>query len=289
MIILRIKSGLGNQMFQYAFYKKLKTINNNVKLDVSLYDMISDHNGYELNRVFNVNEKFCDISEVKRFSDDSNKLTSKIRRKVIGRKKSHYLQQNFKYDEAYFKLDEVLLDGYWQSEKFFSGMEDDIREIFSFKQALSDKNRELTEDIINSNSVAIHVRRGDYLTPRYYKTFGSVCSLKYYQNAVNYIRDKVDTPFFYIFTNDPAWCKENMNLDNYVIVDWNKGKDSYLDMQLMSLCKHNIIANSSFSWWGAWLNKNTDKIVVAPSIWFGDRNIDTSDIVPKSWIRAEVV
>ena len=136
------------------------------------------------------------------------------------------------------------------------------------------------------DSVSLHIRRGDYLLPENRELFGGICTLDYYRRAIDYILDKVKNPFFFIFSNDIVWVKENMNISNSLFITWNSGKDSWQDMFLMSKCKHNIIANSTFSWWGAWLNKNPQKIVISPSRFFNVSN--NSDIVPDTWTSIQV-
>ena len=133
------------------------------------------------------------------------------------------------------------------------------------------------------NSVSIHVRRGDYLNGYYYETLGKICDIAYYQRAIGTIKERVDNPHFYIFSDDPDYVTENLTIENATFVNFNRGNDSWQDMYLMSQCKHNIIANSTFSWWGAWLNNNPQKVVVAPSHWFA--NMDNDEIVLPEWIR----
>ena len=173
--------------------------------------------------------------------------------------------------------------GYWQSEKFFKDISDEIRKDFSFPKFTSEKNLEILKLIKSYNSVSIHIRRGDYLQNR---GFNGLAPLEYYQKAIEYIKNKIENPHFFIFSNDIEWCRKNLSIENSYYIDWNRGEESYRDMQLMSLCKHNIIPNSTFSWWGAWLNKNPNKIVIAPEKWFNDCvNIDYSNIVPETWIK----
>ena len=139
-------------------------------------------------------------------------------------------------------------------------------------------------DIIKSKQspISIHVRRDDYLSSKYVSGFGGICTIEYYNKAVERIKEEVIDPVFYIFSDDINWCRENLKLEQGVFIDWNTGKESWQDMFLMSQCKHNIIANSSFSWWGAWLNSNSEKIVIAPRIWWNGLK---DDVVPDSWIR----
>lgn len=288
MIIVRIKSGLGNQMFQYAFYRNLKEKNITVKMDLSLYNNsyhLLNHNGYELNRLFSIKEDIATAEEIKSYSDEEVDLFSRFRRKIFLRKKTHYVPKEFKYSEDYMKLYNVLLDGYWQSEKFFKDITDIIREEYRFTIKMDLLNQKIADKIINQNAVSIHLRRGDYFSQVNYKKFGIICNMTYYENAIRFIENRIMNPYYYVFSDDINWAKENLkHLKNVTFVDWNNGRNSYRDMQLMSLCKCNIIANSSFSWWAAWLNNHQDKLVLVPSKWFGDTKIDTSDLIPESWI-----
>lgn len=142
--------------------------------------------------------------------------------------------------------------------------------------------------IINSNSISLHVRRGDYENNSSAKRLhGGICTLNYYKQAIELVASRIKNPVFFIFSNDLKWARENLELEKYkqVLVNLNKGNNSYKDMYLMSKCKHNIIANSSFSWWGAWLNANPKKIVICPKRWYNNKRLDSKDIVPESWIR----
>ena len=158
-----------------------------------------------------------------------------------------------------------------------------MRKSFSFKlELISNKNLSLAKTIRETNSVSIHVRRGDYLMEIGWDT----CNLEYYNKAIKYIEQILPHCTFYVFSDDILWCMKNLtNKYNFIYVDWNKGNDSWQDMYLMSQCKNNIIANSTFSWWGAWLNNNPQKIVITPSIWFNDRNPNDCDIIPDNWIK----
>lgn len=132
-------------------------------------------------------------------------------------------------------------------------------------------------------SVSVHVRRGDYQTPGHYERLGCICTEAYYRNAAELMKKKVGNPKFYVFSDEPEWVKAHLRLGDTTFVDWNRGNDSWQDMLLMRHCRHNIVCNSSFSWWGAWLNDNQGKIVVAPDRWFGKN--DHPDIVPEGWLR----
>ena len=177
----------------------------------------------------------------------------------------------------------VYLRGLFQNERYFSKYRKEILRAFRFKENMSDKNKQLVKSIQNSNSVAVHIRRGDYTAPNAEQ---HVLSPHYYKVAADYIAKRVKNPHFYIFSDDMKWVKKNIKLEYpHTFIEHNKGDFSYNDMRLMSLCKHNIIANSSFSWWGAWLNKNPDKIVITPDVWLKEDKNFINNIVPQNWIR----
>ena len=182
----------------------------------------------------------------------------------------------------------VLLIGNWQNEKYFSSFQDSVISHFSFKLPLNAINSKRLNRILNSNSISIHVRRGDYVDNIGANKNHGVCSLDYYRKSINYILNKIDNPTFFVFSDDPVWVEENLKIKGeHEYINGNMGNMSYVDMQLMSNCKHNIIANSSFSWWGAWLNRNTEKIIIAPRQWFAnpEKNSNKKELVPSSWIK----
>jgi hypothetical protein len=171
------------------------------------------------------------------------------------------------------------------SEKYFIDAEKQIRKDFVFKLPMQNENIGLAKKISQVNAISLHVRRGDYASnPQNIATHG-LCSIDYYQAAIKHMVEQVKNPYFFVFSDDSAWVTSNLKIDFlHQYVDHNHGKESYNDMHLMSLCKHNIIANSSFSWWGAWLNQNAEKIVFAPKQWFS-KSTDTIDLIPSNWIR----
>lgn len=292
MNIVRITSGLGNQIFQYAFYRALKSNIPHTKMDISEFKHRSHHNGYELERIFNILPDYASKKECNSVADMSKDLWSDIRRKYLkinlkssGRLISENVLGHFAHPDL-LTMEDSYFQGFWQSEKYFIQIQDQLRKELTFKPPLDEANRLIAVDIEAKNSVSLHVRRGDYVKKRRVDTFGTVCSPDYYQKAIEWIQSRVDDPHYFIFSDDMAWVKANIIMDNAVYVDINSGKNSYKDMQLMSKCKHNIIANSSFSWWGAWLNSNPDKIVVAPGMWF--RDAEMPDIVPESWYKIDI-
>ena len=185
----------------------------------------------------------------------------------------------------------VFLNGYWQSEKYFSPVSRIIKNDFTIKDNFlseilnSDRLNDVLNKITQTNSVAIHFRRGDYVHDPNTNKHHGLCSMDYYQRAISFLKKQTNLPHFFLFSDEPGWLKANFTLEEpFTIIENNPG---YADLYLMSNCKHNIIANSSFSWWGSWLNRNAKKIVVTPDKWFNDseKNKQTRDLIPEKWIR----
>lgn len=292
MNIIRITSGLGNQMFQYAFFCALREISSDTKMDISEFKHRKHHYGYELEKIFNIVPVYATRKEVETLADVSKDFFSDFRRKFLNihLKTSGMLitegEIGAGFHSELLHRQNTYFQGYWQTEKYFNTIKEIIKGNFTFKIELDAENRQLANQISTCNSVSIHIRRGDYMKSRRFHQTGSVCSPAYYRRAIDYIQSHTKDAFFFFFSDDIDWVKANLEFPNACYVENNKGKDSYMDMQLMSLCKHNIIANSSFSWWGAWLNSYSEKIVIAPDIWF--RNVDMPDIIPDDWIRIAV-
>ena len=280
MIIVRVTGGLGNQMFQYAMYKSLEKKGKLVKLDSkSFYETKKEHNGYELERIFNIKPNKPTKEDLEKFDENNISTLFKIKRKLFGDKKFVYDTKEYVFNKDVYKLKNSYLNGYWQSIKYFEGIENDIKKDFRFKNQLDNKNLEILNEIENSNSISIHIRRGDYMSPENYNMYGCIATPTYYKKAIKVIEEKVENPTFFVFSNDMDWVKKNIQINSRVFyIDINSGNGSYKDMQLMSNCKHNIIANSSFSWWGAWLNENKNKIVIAPKKWINREDVDSDKI-----------
>jgi len=291
MIITKLQGGLGNQMFQYATARSLAIKNKTtLKLDIQLlldetpYENFTPRK-YELG-IFNIEQNFAQAKEINRFYRASKfNLIKQIRNKVAP---CNYISEpHFHFSESILSVkSNAYLDGYWQSEKYF----EDIRHVllgdFKIITPLSVKNLELTKVINNTESVSIHVRRGDYMSNKTINETHGICSMEYYNSAISYIASKIEHPTFFIFSDDIPWVKNYMNYNyNVIYVDHNSPDMAYEDLRLMSLCKHNIIGNSSFSWWGAWLNPNKDKIVIAPKQWFATTERSSIDIIPEGWIK----
>ena len=280
MIIVRVTGGLGNQMFQYAMYKSLEKKGKLVKLDSkSFYETKKEHNGYELERIFDIKHNKPTKEDLEKFDENNISTLFKIKRKLFGDKKFVYDTKEYVFNKDVYKLKNSYLNGYWQSIKYFEGIENDIKKDFRFKNQLDNKNLEILNEIENSNSISIHIRRGDYMSPENYNMYGCIATPTYYKKAIKVIEEKVENPTFFVFSNDMDWVKKNIQINSRVFyIDINSGNGSYKDMQLMSNCKHNIIANSSFSWWGAWLNENKNKIVIAPKKWINREDVDSDKI-----------
>jgi len=292
MVISHVVGGLGNQMFQYAVARELELARGlPMRLDVSSYDDYHLHHGFELKRVF------CCQPEIA-VSDDVRKIlgwrAAPGMRRILAspslsalRGKSFIVEPYFQYWPGIREVpDKVYLQGYWQSEKYFVDVTAVLRADFAFREKLSAINAEWAERISRCAAVSLHIRRGDYVSDSRTHAAHGVCSIDYYHAAVSHIADRVDSPVFFVFSDDIPWARANFDIDYPChFIDHNRGTESYNDMRLMSLCRHHIIANSSFSWWGAWLNPDPDKIVIAPARWFlaVDRQLD--DLFPQGWVR----
>ena len=361
MKIIIFAGGLGNQMFQYAFFYANKKKHKDLKATTFWYNANKSHNGFELDKVFNIskdgfifskNKKPPKVEKIEKvenlpakispaslqieknknspksenlknspanFSTQSekvngsaenlqnqnilaqiekqkelknvrqSKLTKIIRFILNNNPLVSFLEFNdSKYFENIFaKKGLTILSGYWQNQRYFIEEKSEILNIFQFVPFDNSKNSlqnlQIIKNIEETNSVSIHIRRGDYVANPLYD---GVVPLVYYKNAVDFIKSKVQNPHFFIFSDDLVWCKNNLDLPaNSIFVDFNSGKNSFRDMQLMSLCKHNIITNSSFSWWGAWLNQNKEKIVIRPKNWVSENaKLDFTEICPEEWV-----
>lgn len=289
MKIVNIIGGLGNQMFVYAMYLALKEAHpdEEVYLCRRSYKGYPLHNGYELGNVFGADAPEASLWQLAKVAFPYwNYKTWRLMQHFLPKRKcmlSGTTQIKFDYGNV-TRNEDGFYDGYWQNENNFLPIRDKILEAFSFPKFNDNKNIELAELITNKRAVSCHVRRGDYLKDPLY----GVCTSEYYVKAIDEINKRVSPELYCVFSDDIKWCKENLGEiigkdKEIVFVDWNKGENSFRDMQLMSLCDHNIIANSSFSWWGAWLNNHEDKVVIAPSLWMNKPMVN--DPLCDSWIR----
>jgi len=275
IIITQLIGGLGNQFFQYAIARAI-AINNSLELkfDTSEFEEYKIRN-YELDN-FNIQESFATQEQI-------NQLKQK---KIF--KKTYLKEKKGKFKPEVLKIkNSAYLQGYWQSEKYFKNIENIIRKDFTFKNLDFIKNHTFLDEIKKTNSISVSFRCQDYIKNPETAKIHNVCTMKYYKNAIEYMKKTVENPIFYIFSDDIDWVKEHFKTDESVFfVDTANWQE---DLYFMQNCKHNIVANSSFSWWAAWLNQNPKKIVVAPNKWFSDvSKINYKSVVPDNWVKIKV-
>ena len=283
MIIVKIIGGLGNQMFQYAYSKALQHKGYKVKIDISAFDTYKLHGGYQLDK-YAIDLEVSTLEENRNFY--KNNIYSKILKRFGFNNKKIVGEKTLLFDEKLLHIDDdKYIEGYFQSEKYFIDIREELLKRFIITSSTSNYTEKIKNDILNSSmSCSIHIRRGDF-TNSVNQNIHGTCDIKYYQNAMSYIGNTIGNVDYFIFSDDIDWVKDNLNVENAIYVDSKENRLPHEDMYLMSLCSHNIIANSSFSWWGAWLNQNNDKIVVAPEKWFANDKFynQSSDIVPDNW------
>jgi hypothetical protein len=290
MIIVTLRGGLGNQMFQYAAGKRLAGKHNTtLKIDKSWYAEVQSADApalreYELD-CFALKPVFTKRTDLARIAIPPHSLKRRLIRKLAGSITLYRESETADFfPEVLTAPDNSYLDGYWQSEEYFKDSGLIVRKEFSFITALVGKNLELSQEIQNTNSISLHIRRGDYASHPAFAAMHGMANLDYYHTAVAQITKKIKNPHFFIISDDPDWCKKNLRLQ-FPATYIGHNQKGFEDMRLMSLCAHNIIANSSFSWWGAWLNANPNKIVIAPKRWFNDPSMSTEKRLPESWIK----
>lgn len=282
MIIVKLMGGMGNQMFQYALHLAFLAQGKEVKLDRSKFSHIDEHRDCFLDfDCFNLKYELCTKKEARKYVLGTS-VSARILMKLFGDRKTHFYEKTDReYDPSVMQIEEGYLDGYWQSWKYFQDIEQEIKKTFQFKNELTGTNKQIEKQIQNTNSVSIHIRRGDYV--KLQGIYGNICTMEYYNQAINLINQIVQRPTFYFFSNDIEWVKKTFgNKDNYVYIEENGENKGYIDMRLMSTCKHQIIANSSFSWWAAYLNNNVERKVICPSRWVNTK--ETPDVYCNEWI-----
>lgn len=288
MIITKVVGGLGNQMFQYAAGRALA-----LRYGVSLF---IDHRTFKSNYTlrnyglgsFQINAQDAPIeliSMVPKHGRWSRMFHNFFQKNGI----DVYREKSFYYDKGFETLgSSTYIEGYWQSERYFKGVSQQIREDFRFIKLPSDLNSRWLDKIKSTVSVSLHVRRGDYISnPAANRTHGS-CSLAYYAEAIKKICELVKEPLeFFVFSDDSAWVREHLKFgsNKHHFLEHNDALNCHEDLRLMASCKHHIIANSTFSWWGAWLNAQADKIVIVPAQWFRDKSMCDKDLIPDGWLR----
>jgi hypothetical protein len=284
VIIVKIYGGLAGQMMQYAFACFLeKKRNEEVKIDISFFGGQSYNQSFRKFELLNWNTKFSLANEADYqtiFSDVkfSDKLRFKLLKQEVRNNAYFYEKKSFSYDTDVLDHKFRIFDGYWVNNQYIKAVENRLSKEFTPRYPVSEKNRELILRMENTNSVSIHFRRGDYVG-----SVHDVLKNDYYAESIEHIKKYVVDPCFYIFSDDIEYVKTHYDLPNAVYIDHNKGEESYWDIFLMSNCKHNVIANSGFSFWGAWLNKHTDARVIAPSSWMQTENKIEQNLLLPNW------
>lgn len=284
MITIGLSGGLGNQMFQYALGRELASMRKtSLRLDISGYKtgggitwrqfLLSDFNIKAEVTEKEISETFFDRAQNK-----VDALLPYYLRKVVS-------EVGFGFDKNILSVrNNSYLNGYWQSEKYFTNSASSIRDDFTLKKSFHGSKLELLEFIKTSNAVSVHFRRGDYLKNEEVSRVHGLCDFNYYTRAIDRLRKEFDNMVLVVFSDDQDWVKSNFKIDqpiHFVESNYEAAEEIYL----MSLCKHNIIANSTFSWWGAWLNQYREKIVIAPEKWFATDERSAKDILPAAWIK----
>lgn len=273
MIMLQMSGGLGNQMFFYALYKALRQEGKDVCIEEFTHYGDIGRNDNCLEDIFTLHYHRGSREEYNRLTDSSMQLCKRLRRKLFGRKDKVYKEKDaIVFEPEIFAQNDCYAEGYWQSQHYFEKVKGELRKDFTFDWShFPSKAQEYRKQMEQTVSVSLHIRRGDYLNEKFAPIYGGICTDTYYESAKTYIKEKYPNCVFYLFTNDAEWGRSQVSAD-VVFVDCTDPHNAYVDMALMSCCKHNIIANSSFSWWGAWLNPNPEKTVIAPAKW-----LNTSD------------
>ncbi len=259
--------GLGNQLYQYAMYEKLNKMGIEARLDFHDYSDDAGENKewrkLELTKFQNLDLKECTKEERTKLLDNSMATIDRVRRKLTGRKTKEY-KEHISFDEEMLSKikagEDLYLYGFWECDKYYEDMSFD----FKFPEGKNPLNVETIKKMEEENSISLHIRRTDYLTVADGKRYTGICTEKYYKAALDYICSKISNPEIYIFSDDTDYAKKTFTDKNMHVVDWNQGNDSLFDMELMSHCKYNITANSTFSFWGAKLNKFDKKIMIRP-------------------------
>ena len=292
MILVKIQGGLGNQMFQYAVGSIIAKKNkSSLNLDVETYNKPVKKLGFtprnfELNIFDNKYQlaKAADIAIFKKLT-----IFNKVKKKLGFNYPQIVYEDTTTSDASMLRRKApAYLHGYFQNYRYFMGHEAFVKNLFKFdKSKISNKNLQLAANFQQQNTVSVHVRRGDYVTDVVTNNFHGCCTLDYYHAAIKTVAANLPNVTIVFFSDDMPWVREHFESvkGNKIFVEGNIGADSWIDLYLMSHCGHNIIANSSFSWWGAWLNNNTEKIVVAPKNWFAGISFDINVLIPTEWIK----
>lgn len=299
MIVVRLMGGLGNQMFQYSTAKALALKNNTkLKIDTTFLDDKSGEHEVVTHRdldleIFKINLERATKEEVEYFNGKKyNSFFGKIynRLQLLFRGKKLVIEDRTHFNNFILQLrGDYCIVGAWQNEKYFIDFKDDLKQEFVFKNPIEQISNVLHQQILNTNSVCVNVRRGDYLTsPLYSKTIGAL-DIKYIRDSMSFIEEKTSNPVFYLFSDDVEWCKRNLNnSSNCVFVDHSHAGNKFANyLQLMTNCKHFIIPNSTFGWWAAWLGEKKDSLILAPKQWTREDYKKMNEVVPSRWVTIE--
>lgn len=289
LIVARLIGGLGNQFFQYAAGRVLALRHGAVlKLDIADFAGY-DLRPYELDK-YPIQAEIASPTDLQIF-DGLGKNGAPAGTRRSGSAGLYYREPHFHFDPAVSgQLPPVYIDGYWQSARYFHHIADLIRSELTPLAKLEPDNEAMLGRIVNSNAVSVHIRRGDYVTNLVTAKYHGSASLNYYRKAMQWMVERVSDPAFFVFSDDPDWVRDNFRFEGTLVQVTVNGPDrGFRDVQLMSACKHHILANSSFSWWGAWLNPSVDKIVVAPTPWFLGNPASTQDLLPSGWTSLPLV
>lgn len=272
MIIIQVAGGLGNQLQQYALYRKFVRMGKEARLDLSWFDEVKQNNGeakvtsrnLELTCFDRLVYETCTREEKEKLTG-SDGLAGKLRRKLFP-STIHWFHESKMYHPELLSFEDMYLSGYFACEKYYSDILYDLREKIQFPPSDNPLNPELAQEMRQCASVSVHIRRGDYLNEENRAMFGNICTDAYYRKAMELMKEEVPDAHFYLFSDDVSYVEQKYQGEEFTVVDINHGKDSFYDMWLMSNCKHNICANSTFSFWGARLNGNERKIMIRPTI-----------------------
>nr|WP_235891709.1 alpha-1,2-fucosyltransferase [Flavobacterium gawalongense] len=291
-MIIKLQGGLGNQMFQYAFaYILAKKNKDIITIDKSFFERVEKKSGFTPRKfeldIFNHN--FTKASKIDLLSFQHLSIFNKVKKKLGFNYPKIYNETSFGFQQSALNLKSPIhISGYFQSYEYYIGYEKLIKKIFSFSiDKLDQVNKELNLTIKGKNTIAIHIRRGDYVNDEITEQYHGSCSLEYYLEGIKLLASEKKEYTLVFFSDDSVWVKKQFENLPYskIFIDYNTNENSWKDMFLMSSCNHNIIANSSFSWWAAWLNENPEKKVIAPKEWFKAKKIDIQTLLPTEWIK----
>ena len=289
MIIIKVMGGLGNQLQQYALYEKFRSLGKEAKLDISWFEDEKQQEKVLARRSLELLlfdgltfEKASRKEREALLGEDGGSgsglsgaaaFLRKVKRKLSPASDPHFYETDMYHPEI-FSFENKYLEGHWACEKYYHDILPLLREKIRFPKSQNPENARAAERMERENSVSVHIRRGDYLDPENAGMFGGICTDEYYETAMNQVREQLPDVHFYMFSDDPAYLKKHFRGAEYTIVDWNHGADSFYDCWLMSHCRANICANSTFSFWGARLNPRTDKLMIRPAKHKNSQTID---------------